>query len=214
MNTNQLKLESRRCLLRPKKRIVQRQNQTDLTSAVDLPKPPHLSGWVRPLVFALVSATLSTSLLHAQGDSSARTPNRPVAEAIQGAITRGLRSRQWEGAESRSTWIGAKYKGFHVTLEGPFNRVANAAAANAKKYLPFTIDGVAAEILAPVLRVVATPWPPYNSSGEWNITPEATHMVIAFGGQDQEQIVQPAKVEAFAVSWGNAAGGQFSGRGV
>lgn len=39
-------------------------------------------------------------------------------------------------------------------------------------------------------------------------------MVIAFGGQDQEQIVQPAKVEAFAVSWGNAAGGQFSGRGV
>jgi hypothetical protein len=136
------------------------------------------------------------------------------AQDVASAIERGLKSKQWEGVRDGSPVWGSLGRGFAVTLTGPLNRVANAAAEHARKYMPYTVDSVAAEMLEPVVVVTAFPWKPQVVSGKMHVTPAATHLVIMPGGKGERPVTQPDSTNTFTETWNNAFGAEYTGQGI
>jgi hypothetical protein len=104
---------------------------------------------------------------------------------------------------------------FTVTIQGPYGRIATAAAEAAKNYLPFTPDSVTVDMRLPVIACLATPESPYFSGtyGGLSTAPRATRIVLRRDKRDPNPI-QPLRVKPVPVTWSNAMGGQFHGQGV
>ncbi len=138
----------------------------------------------------------------------------PSKDAIQEAINRGYKAKECDVATARARPLG-RATGFDILVLGPLNRVECAAAAAAKKYLPFTVDSVSGGLLEDIVIIQADPLEPSLMSDGWRITPPATHLILrdAAGGDDAQPI-QPDSVALVPVQWSNAMGGKFEGTGV
>jgi hypothetical protein len=141
------------------------------------------------------------------------------------AIQIGSRGREivaYTSGSARSGFVGSLCRSsvpegtcaFGVIAQGPFARIASAAAEAKKKYLPFSPESVTTQLRAPLLTITATPTAPKLIGGDWQYAPEAQHIVLQLRIGDMDSTVQPVKVETFPVTWSNVVGGQFSGQGV
>lgn len=138
----------------------------------------------------------------------------PISDAdIEAAIREGLNARTLAGA-----FVGSDATGqYRVSLQGPRNRVANAARAAAQAYKPFTRADVAAHDAADLLRVVVLPGPPRVSryASGLRVTPAPTHIVLqSKGARTPATAVHPQSLEFFPQTWKNAVGGEIEGKGA
>ena len=157
------------------------------------------------LLLLSVCAIASAAPLAAQ---SAPAPTQAGTSAnalstsdIEAAIQRGKQQKKSEGVEVK---IGgfARMKaatGFDVMLEGPLNRIASESAMRAKKYLPYTVDSVSADLREPTVTLVASPWKDVTTwvGNRPQVTPAASHVVLLADSAGQEVPIQPTKIELF-----------------
>lgn len=138
----------------------------------------------------------------------------PTEADILAAIERGLSAKSVESAEGSSGTFMALGMGFHVTVSGPLNRVASAAAANARKYLPFTRDSVTEGMLRPTAVVTVHPKTPEIISGRMQVTPPATHVVLQARQPEGAPVVQPTEMVPVPAAWNNPMGAQYESAGA
>ena len=116
---------------------------------------------------AVPNIALNILLLVAQAPShdstGATARSAPLDSAgIQEAIGLGRQTKKAYGYSS-SAWtssgfMATKYvSNYVIYAQGPFGRVATAAAKNARNYQPFTADSIRPDMAAPVLTVMAYP---------------------------------------------------------
>jgi hypothetical protein len=142
----------------------------------------------------------------------------PQDTEIQGAIAAGLRGDPGERMGCRAGGGFGSLKGFDMLLVGPLNRIQRAASDAKKKYLPFTIEQVTADMRADTVQLIATPQvPEYNNVGHfWDEAAPATHAVIKSRPKNNGTpvVIQPVSHELVPVEWSNMMGGKRTGQGI
>lgn len=161
----------------------------------------------RVMILAAVSMALSARSSQAQGSASA-LDSAQVYKAIQV----GLERKEPVGVRFETRRL-LRSTGFVVFVQGPYDRIATAAARAAKNYSAFTADSVKDQLATPSLTVTATPWNPRFVNGHWSVTPLATRVVLV-PNKSSLSPVQPTIVAPFPTEWSNAVGGAFQGQGV
>jgi len=161
----------------------------------------------RVMILAAVSMALSARSSRAQGSTSTLD-----SVQVHKAIQVGLERREPVGARFETRHL-LRSTGFVVFVQGPYDRIATAAAQAAKNYSAFTADSVQNQLATPLLTVRATPWSPKFVNGHWSVTPFATRVVLV-PSTSSSSPVQPTIVAPFPTEWSNALGGAFQGQGI
>jgi len=170
---------------------------------------------------AVPSLLLNVLLLVAQapsGDSTARFA--PLDSAgIQEAITLGRQTKKaygfssgaWTSRGLFSTTFASSYV---IYAQGPFGRVATAAAKHARNYQPFTSDSVRADMAAPVLTVLAYPdFLDLPENKQVSVSPERIVLQSVTPSGDTVT-VQPMGMDTVASDYGNLFGAKITRSGL
>lgn len=137
---------------------------------------------------------------------------------VRAAIDAGVSTKELKVLRAGSAGSGFVAMGLRrggvghaILMTGPYNRVTNAAAANAKRYMPFTIDSVQSWMIEPVLAIRVEPTAPVDVSHE---TAPAVQHVVLIPKSGIPRPVQPSQVEPTNVKWANGFGATFTTAGV
>src|SRR5438034_11776672 len=117
---------------------------------------------MRAAIFVGLGVLLAAAPSAAQDSAVASRAATLDSSEIQAAIALGRQTKRaygyYWGAYASGGILGTSMvSGFQVFAQGPFGRVATAAARAARNYQPFTADTVRPELTAPVLTVLAYP---------------------------------------------------------
>ena len=138
---------------------------------------------------------------------------------IQEAIALGRQTKKAYGYSS-SAWAAhgfmpSKFESNYVVYaQGPFGRVATAAAKNARNYQPFTADSIRPDLTAPVLTVMAYPDildPAENK--EISASPERIVLQAVTPSGDTVTI-QPVRMDTVASDYANLFGAKITRSGL
>jgi hypothetical protein len=155
-----------------------------------------------------------------QDSAGARTKASALDSAgIQEAIALGRQSKKGYGytssAWASSGFMSTKYVSNYVIFaQGPFGRVATAAAKNARNYQPFTVDSIHADMTAPVLTVMA--YPDILDPGEGkevSVSPERV-VLQAVTSSGDTVTTQPIRMDTVASDYANLFGAKIARSGL
>ncbi|HEV8400360.1 MAG TPA: hypothetical protein VGQ18_11055 [Gemmatimonadales bacterium] len=123
----------------------------------------------------------------------------------------GFSSSAWGSAGFLATTFKSNYV---IYAQGPFGRVATAAAKAARNYQSFTADSVQADMIAPVLTVIA--YPDILDPGEnkeISVSPERVVLQTVTPAGDTV-IVQPMRMDTVASDYANLFGAKITRSGL
>jgi len=160
----------------------------------------------------------------------AQTPSRDSAGAatrfapldsagIQEAIALGRQTKKAYGYSS-GAWSSRGFltttfaSSYFIYAQGPFGRVATAAAKNARNYQPFTADSVRPYLAAPALTVMAYPdfLDPIEKK-EVSVSPERI-VLQAVTPSGDTVTVQPVRMDTVASDYANLFGAKITRSGL
>lgn len=135
---------------------------------------------------------------------------------VEAAIKAGLSGAKIPSSDCYADKGLLDLNGFYVTMYGPVGRIMAAAAAAKRKYQPYTVEDVSADLRRRALHLLAVPAKPNFTAGRWWVTAAAEHAVIMPKGAPPkaEAVLQPVNVTPDPVSWSNAMGGKWEGQGL
>jgi len=173
---------------------------------------------------AVPNIALNILLLVAQAPShdstGATARSAPLDSAgIQEAIGLGRQTKKAYGYSS-SAWGSAGFlattyvSNYVIYAQGPFGRVATAAAKNARNYQPFTADSVRPYLAAPALTVMAYPdfLDPIEKK-EVSVSPERI-VLQAVTPSGDTVTVQPVRMDTVASDYANLFGAKITRSGL
>ena len=172
---------------------------------------------------AVPNIALNILLLVAQAPShdstGATARSAPLDSAgIQEAIGLGRQTKKAYGYSS-SAWGSGGFlatkrgSSYVIYAQGPFGRVATAAAKNARNYQPFTVDSVRADMTAPMLTVIAYPDFLDGENKEVSVSPE--RVVLQAVTQSGDTVtIQPIRMDTIASDYGNLFGAKITRSGL
>jgi len=138
---------------------------------------------------------------------------------IQEAIAHGRQTKKAYGYIS-SAWASQGFlattyvSNYVIYAQGPFGRVATAAAKNARNYQPFTVDSIRADMTAPVLTVMV--YPDILDPGkekEVSVSPE--RVVLQAVTESGDTITtQPIRMDTIASDYANLFGAKVTRSGL
>lgn len=123
----------------------------------------------------------------------------------------GFSSSAWAASGFMATTFKSNYV---IYAQGPFGRVATAAAKAARNYQPFTADSARADMIEPVLTVIA--YPDILDPGEnkeISSSPERVVLSTVTPAGDTV-IVQPMRMDTIASDYGNLFGAKITRSGL
>jgi len=122
----------------------------------------------------------------------------------------GYSSSAWGSGGFLATKRGSSYV---IYAQGPFGRVATAAAKNARNYQPFTVDSVRADMTAPMLTVIAYPDFLDGENKELSVSPE--RVVLQAVTESGDTITtQPIRMDTIASDYANLFGAKITRSGL
>ncbi len=158
---------------------------------------------------------LTLNVLLAAAQAPAPLDSAGIREAIAlGRQTKkafGFSSSAWASSGFMATTFKSNYV---IYAQGPFGRVATAAAKNARNYQPFTADSVRPDMAAPVLTVMAYPDvldPAENK--EISVSPERI-VLQAVTPSGDTVTVQPVRMDTVASDYANLFGAKITRSGL
>src|SRR5258706_5431291 len=158
---------------------------------------------------------LTLNVLLAAAQAPAPLDSAGIREAIAlGRQTKkafGFSSSAWASSGFMATTFKSNYV---IYAQGPFGRVATAAAKNARNYQPFTADSVRPDMAAPVLTVMAYPDvldPAENK--EISVSPERI-VLQAVTPSGDTVTVQPVRMDTVASDYANLFGAKITRIGL
>jgi len=176
---------------------------------------------MRAAIFVGLGVLLATAPSAAQDSAIAPRAATLDSSEIQAAITLGRQTKKaygyYWGAYASAGLLGTSMvSGFLVYAQGPFGRVATAAARAARNYQPFTADSVRPELTAPVLTVLAYP-DVLNSPGVKNkvsVSPERIVLQAVREGSPDTVTVQPLSIDTVPADYANLFGAHIARSGM
>ena len=151
-------------------------------------------------------------------DSAGRSAALDSA-GIQEAMATGRQTKKGYGFGS-SAWsahglMPSRYdSNYMIYVQGPFGRVATAAAKNARNYQPFTADSVRPEMTAGVLTVLAYPDILVPGGGsEISVSPERVVLQSVTAAGDTVT-TQPARMDTVSADYANLFGAKITRSGL
>jgi len=122
----------------------------------------------------------------------------------------GYSSSAWGSGGFLATKRGSSYV---IYAQGPFGRLATAAAKNARNYQPFTVDSVRADMTAPMLTVIAYPDFLDGENKEVSVSPE--RVVLQAVTESGDTITtQPILMDTIASDYANLFGAKITRSGL
>ena len=153
----------------------------------------------------------------AQDSAVARRPATLDSSEVQAAIALGRQTKKaygyfW-GAYASGGLLGTSMvTGFLIYAQGPFGRVATAAARAARNYEPYTADSVRPELTAPVLTVLA--YPEVLEKSRVSASPERIVLQAVREDSPDTVTVQPLKIDTVPADYANLFGAHIERSGM
>jgi len=172
---------------------------------------------MRSATFLGLGVLVAAAPCVAQDSAVTRRAATLDSSEIQAAITLGRQTKKaygyYWGAYASGGLLGTSMvSGFQVYAQGPFGRVATAAARAARNYQPFTVDSVRPDLIAPVLTVLA--YPDVLEKNKVSVSPERILLQVVREGSPDTVTVQPLSIDTVPADYANLFGAHIARSGM